>query len=771
MGIKSKTITKKNISGEIYVNDSYLDYQKKLSVLKKALVDHNYINQLLVIVNEYYLKKCSTTRGFTLQMDYHNPHVYDFANSAVLCLLKIFTDSSVFSDSVSVTNDLKILITRMLNNGTEGSHNLILKSRNVSKESARICPFVNVKEKTHNGKQILYIDLNDLNKDSSLLTELSNYDLIPFYKFILNHFGNDNRNEIIYNVYINVMDKSRDIVLKFMDNFKKRPCQMEAKYGNSGLISFFKNNLLDLYLEIILGMEKLCNNFVTNLSFNISKLFFREEDNENPVIEPIFELPIEDDGMFLDGNRNGNGNEDEDGNGMRRERIYDDFLINGDNKHVKQKENLICFLKITKHILNLLENKKITNTVRNNDCNILMEAYIYNLFHNYVTPHDMLNLCNENDSYKKIIIKLGKCITSLMSEKYCRSINQKTGNDNLFYIICYWDSKFDQFSLNRSLMFEEFSYELKNIGYELTKNDSKLIPNDYPENSFFRKILNKITAYCKKDTVTIYEVEYYYVLPQDMLQINVQMGNPFKIKYILKRYTPTIDDFKYYLNNCLVRYNVETLQRYLNFKFMVTNIMIVEYLNNLSCRSHVFSELTNKFDFDFSFAKRSTFLLVLLESLSEELDKELLKSKLSQIVSNFILCEELVKRLDLNLDELYYGCYLNTCILSNIKFFSTFDAINPSYKMRELAAQGNLNAFKKYITNNKLNPDNYCYELGIMSGNKSFVKYLKETFMPTPNSIKFHPKLKVLEVKQLISMVAKSTQTQSYMESACVSLL
>jgi len=114
MSIKLKATTNDYESYEV-------NYQKKLLELKEMNVDSDYIKKLLIIVNSYYSVKCQKTQGFLFKNDRHNPANLDFSNCAILCLLKIFTNSSLISDPIIITS-LQILILRMFCNGTEGCY-------------------------------------------------------------------------------------------------------------------------------------------------------------------------------------------------------------------------------------------------------------------------------------------------------------------------------------------------------------------------------------------------------------------------------------------------------------------------------------------------------------------------------------------------------------------------------------------------------------------------------------------------------------------------
>jgi len=576
-----------------------------------------------------------------------------------------------------------------------------------------------VNEKEYQNKQILHYNyvLN--------LPGVENYDLMLFFKYIYVHClsaqGSNSNFQLRQIINKEVLPKvSKKILDNFLDVFILCADYTITNYYFFRFDKMLKKDLLNFYYQIIKTLKVIPDDY---------RYIFHSIAYSEKLAIKYLDLQLGFEGVF-------------------------------------NIDNAKLILDIFSHFYDL------TMKLKKDDPNVFkyyyfLVHYIHRVITMYINFNDIIELCDDN-KYFQIIVNFG----SIISHHKCACCNTKPRQHNtisveifnkikkmdLLYFVIFMQEEYNKRSNDPNQL---VSYYLQHLiildktavlELEIINKTSKIY-------KIFNDILNggKIFNNSPK-FITIFNVLEFYFGISNMLRYSIIHNDNSLILTILNIYEPKQEDYELYLESQELSF--EIVQKFINYKILTTNDM----LNNcFKCRKikTIFNTITN----DIDMSNNSIILASLIDSINEVLDHKIIENNLTNIIYYFKPSVELLKNFKVDLDALYYSCYLT----NNINYYSEYllSFNNPKYMMRNMVINKTpFPKFKKYIENNGLEPDNYTLELCFKHKcNPKTLNYLDANYVLTVFSICY---LKGVNHKSNVSHISKNIQTREYMERSCL---
>lgn len=235
-------------------------------------------------------------------------------------------------------------------------------------------------------------------------------------------------------------------------------------------------------------------------------------------------------------------------------------------------------------------------------------------------------------------------------------------------------------------------------------------------------------------------------------------------EYIRSEKVPTQYDFELYIERLDKEKLTEAnrIKYYINYKLHTTNSMIKNIFTIFSRPTTIFTK--KDYSIDTNDIITVDLLLTMIDALNEDLDSTIISKNLNLIACYFEVTPNLINKLNINIDNFYYICYMTCTLDLHSHLFTSI-----KHNMRELARTSTVLRFTKYIKEKNLTPDNYCYEFYSLYNNK-LAPVFKNRYVPTINSIIHMKRSKHDDVVHQLKIVAETMQTMQYMESDCIKI-
>lgn len=386
----------------------------------------------------------------------------------------------------------------------------------------------------------------------------------------------------------------------------------------------------------------------------------------------------------------------------------------------------------------------------NSGNNTVLRRYLETFLYHVTSLEDILTLCETNPTYLLIVENIGKIVFDV-GRQLTINYSKEQPNHELFYVIYYLNKEFKELEGDHVRMYKKHSYE-----FEKFTSDKLNLSKIKVKCKLLQEIalLNKIN---KNIIMGNHVNRYYFGFNGELRQIisskplNTLIIECPNLKNLLSSYSPNENDLLCYLS---IKYvEIEVVQLFLNYKICVTNSMIEKFL------------LVDNYSPQYM-NQNGLVLELLIDSLNEELNKEMINKNLITICKNFGLTQNLIKKLSVPVDDLYYMCHIaNTLQYSSAAFL---DDENPKYQMRNMMiGRTTVTAFLKFLKLYKLQADNYCYELCLQYNScKALKDYFNRTYEKTIYLERFYV-ANIDTISFKLGLHQCNLINRQYMESPC----